>query len=66
MYRPGELTELARSLNGPKGGGSNDGSSNDGAQPKAWVAVETEYYDTGNWCLVVRKTAEAPPAVPQA
>jgi hypothetical protein len=46
VYRPGELTELATSLNGL------------GSPP--WVGVEAEYYDTGNWCLVVRKLAEAP------
>ena len=25
-----------------------------------WVEVEDVYYDTGNWCVVARKTAPAP------
>jgi len=49
VFVRGELWGLAAGLNGGLNGGA------------AWVRVEEEYYDTGNWCLVVRKVAEPPP-----
>jgi len=48
VFASGELTSIVASLN-----------SKAAAVP-SWCEVEKEYYDTGNWCIIVRKLGEMP------
>lgn len=54
VYEQGELKELALSLN------SRHATNQDQNQSHDWVAVIDEFYDTGNWCIVLQKTRECP------
>ena len=49
VYVSGELTALAATLNQ--------------TAHRPWIQVEEEYYDTGNWCLALRKLADPPPGL---